>query len=1139
MARQDVFISYARSDGEPFANELSRRLADEFGIAVWQDRIRMAPGDFEQQIRQAIESAPYLVVVVTPGALRSEWVEKEWRQARQNGVCICPFKPTFSSEVIEAEYRELRAKWPRWMQQINTWDFEGYWREFVNVLQSPCKATRTPLLARSLPPNFVKRPSESARIIDGLLDGGRGNPSGKVVVLYGSGGFGKTTLARSVGHDEDVLAAFDGGVLWATLGKEPSVIAELTAMHAVLTGERPQFATLDDATVAVSEKLAGKRCLMIIDDVWEDEHLRWFLESGRECSRLVTTRRFDLAVRLVDETSRRVNIAKLKSDEALDMLTQRLAPPAESLARFRRLAARLDEWPMLLQLVNATLLVRLARPGVSIEDALDWADAEYDNKGVTAFESIAKSVESSLSLLRENRARCLELAIFPEDTDVPLEWIGTAWQTAGNVTQNLAEQMADLALIELDLSRKTGAASRATVRLHDVMRSYFGTQLGDVAASLHARLADAWKDPRRIVGDYARQYAAYHVAEAMADRGQAVERGRQFLDLLTDPRCREYRDRHGDPAALHRQIRSALERAARNEHPDAPPLVAALAMLQKSNAASKHNPQLFFEAALAGQVRDAVLRLDLLDAEPEWGTLARLLISWIAAPQNPTEAKELADTTSAACDQPEHKTLLAWVQTAPGGIPAGLAPITVIPDPFYVSAILQRAGGAETVQGMEPINVNALASGVTNDASAFIADQDGPILVAFARLDPLANTQSLERYIEIHASNRYRYYRNRSLWALLKWVLAYPDAQWVRSIVQNIVGAALTVTQIDFEEFLPLAVLGHKARSGDQAAADKLEAFRQRLFQEAAALGAGAATSAPPPSSATPPSGNQPGDSWSHYQRRACALAEVYVLALGRPADAAALLDLACKLPKGFAGFRAFSALTLAESTEVVLPGDQPAIDAALESARAASHRIQDYPFCLRATAIINAMRMNWWNPPMEFDKVEAFLKEPLTEDFCAVHRVLEEFRERYSDAMFQSLPIPESVLQARTLTEIADAYRRKPEALTGVNRWFEPEGQLNAGETVNIPEPEFVPVLAARFASAVLIAPGLTDERRSALIQQLAPLAITNRTALDTVLARLLLSARNQQFEMPKLLAGLNLPMPTARATGSESMIA
>jgi TIR domain/NB-ARC domain len=1144
MARQDVFISYARSDGEPFANELSQRLQSEFGISVWQDRISMAPGDFEQQIRQAIELARYLVVVVTPGALRSGWVEKEWRQARQNGICICPFKPSFSSPSTELEYRELRAKWPRWMQQINTWDFEGYWKEFVNVLQSPCQATRTPFLARSLPPNFVKRPLEAARIIDGLLDNGRANPSGKMVALYGSGGFGKTSLALSVGHDEDVLAACDGGVLWATLGKEPRVIDELTAMHAALTGERPRFTTVDDAIVAVSEKLVGKRCLMIIDDVWEDEHLRPFLESSRDCSRLFTTRRFDLAVHQVDDPSRRINVAELKSDEALAVLTQRITPSPASLPRFRQLAARLGEWPMLLQLVNATLLVRLARPGVSIEDALDWADAEYDSNGVGAFDSIAKSVESSLSLLKENRAHCLELAIFPEDTDIPLEWIGVLWQAAGNVTQTWAEQMANLALIELDLSRKTGPASRGSVRLHDVMRSYFAAQLGNAAASLHARLADAWKDPRRIAGEYARQYAAYHVAEAMADPGRAMERGRQFLDLLTDARYREYRDRHGDPAALHREIRSAVERAARSNDPDAPPLVAALTMLQKSYAISKHNPQPIFEAALAGQVQDAVLRLDLLDAEPEWNTLARLLIAWLAAPSNSAEASELADTTSASCDQPELQTLLAWVRTAPGLIPPGLAPITLMPDPYYISATLQRAGGAETVQGMEPIDLNAHASGITKDASAFIADQDGPLLVAFARLDPPSNSESLERYIEIHASNRYRYYRNRSLWALLKWVLAYPDADWVRNIVQKIVAAALTVTQIDFEEFLPLAVLGHEARFGDQAAAGKLEAFRQRLFQEAAAMGPGGGTPAPPTSA--PPSGiapstfqNQQGDSWSHYQRRACALAEVYALALDRPADAAGLLQLARNLPKGFAGFRAFSALTLAESSEVILPGDRPAIDAALESALAASHRIQDYPFCLRATAIVNAMRMNWWNPIPALGKLEPFLKEPLGEDFCAIHRVLEDFHYRYSDSMFQSLPMPESVLNARTLDQIAEAYRRKPDVLAAVNRFFEPEDQLSAGDLVNIPEPDFVPVLAARFAAAVLVAPGLTDERRSALIQRLGPLAIPNRTALDTVLARLLLSARNHQFEMPKLLAALDLPAPAGRATGSESMIA
>jgi hypothetical protein len=44
-----------------------------------------------------------------------------------------------------------------------------------------------------------------------------------------------------------------------------------------------------------------------------------------------------------------------------------------------------------------------------------------------------------------------------------------------------------------------------------------------------------------------------------------------------------------------------------------------------------------------------------------------------------------------------------------------------------------------------------------------LAERDGPDLVAFSRLDPKANTQYLERYIEIHAANRYAHYRNRSL----------------------------------------------------------------------------------------------------------------------------------------------------------------------------------------------------------------------------------------------------------------------------------------------------------------------------------------------------------------------------------------
>lgn len=84
---------------------------------------------------------------------------------------------------------------------------------------------------------------------------------------------------------------------------------------------------------------------------------------------------------------------------------------------------------------------------------------------------------------------------------------------------------------------------------------------------------------------------------------------------------------------------------------------------------------------------------------------------------------------------------------------------------------------------------------------------------------------------------------------------------------------------------------------------------------------------------------------------------------------------------------------------------------------------------------------------------------------------------------------------------------------------------------------PACSPILAARFSSALLVAPGLTDAQRSGLIQQLVRLALANRTALDTVLARLLLSARNTKFEMPTVLDTLEVPGAAALAGSAERL--
>ncbi len=1105
-----VFISYARAD-ERYATELRHRLANEPDIAPWQDRISMSPGDFEDQIKAGIDASDYLVLVMTPAALRSSWVEKEWRYARESGRCIVPIKPTFETATLDAELQALRTQLPVWMQKIQTYDFAGYWKRFVAVLQSPCQATRAPFLAANLPANFVQRPAEFRRILDAVLDEGHKNPSGRTVVLHGIGGFGKTTLALSVCQDPEVFAACDGGILWVTLGEQPQIVTELERMYAALTGERPGFKSQDDAMFEVAKKLDGKRCLIVIDDVWSAQDLRPFLYGAASSSRLITSRVFNVAISAAPERYR-VNVAEPNEDEADRILAAGLTVPETSRAHMRILVDRLKRVPLLLQLANRTLAQQLAL-GQNVDDSLNWALQQYQDLGVVAFDeknakqrqdAVGNTVEVSLGFLADERPQCLKLGVLHEDTDVPFSVLGTLWNMKDAQAQALAQRLHDFGLVQLNLPGRS-------IRLHDYIRAYVEGILPE-RARIHGRLVDAWSGGRQLPAGYPVQHIVYHLVESLADTPAVVQRLTQLVELLTDSRFHSYQRDHGDAKALDQKLTLAIGRSAESTAPEMPGLIASLVVLRKSYSSTARDAALVFQMAAQGQIADAAELLALFEADREWDTLARLLIAWLAPPDKLEEARRFADDTARSCDGLLLERALAWVRHAPAGVPPGLREISGGPELVYVSTILQRAGGAEKLEGLEPLNYEDRVSGT--DATGFIVDRDGPDLVAFAKLDPEVNTQYLERYIDIHASNRYAHYRNRSLWMLLRPILEFPDPSWVRRLVQRIVTAALTGTSVTFEEFLPLVVRGVRAHEGNLRATTELENARQRLIRDTAAL--------------RPDEGRT--DSWSHYHRRAAALGEICAIALDRRAEAMDLLDLARRLPKGFAGFRALAALTLAESTRVVERDDRGARDAALTSATAAAHRIQDHQFCLQMTAMANAMRLRWAEIPAgELEAiVDRFLDRPLDREFCAVHRVLEDFEYRAQDQqLFQALPIPDAARRAQTLQDIATVFGRDVKEMVVVNDWIweGPDAKLVKNNQVNVPDPDFVPILAARFAAEALVADGLSAEARSRTIQRLVRLALPNITALDTVLGRLMLSTIGRAASVPAPLTDLAIP--------------
>jgi len=486
-----VFLSYARSDGEQFAAQLRQRLQAEH-IPLWQDRVGMEGGrDWWLQITEALDVVEFMVLVMTPAAMQSETVRKEWRYARQQGVCVYPVKGE-----ADLDFNSL----PHWMRSAHFYDLEHEWQKFVNDLNTRCQQPHVPFMCKDLPPDFVPRPNEFDALISKLLDEKHEEPIAITAALRGAGGYGKTTMAMALCHDERIQDAFDDGVLWVTLGENPgNLVGKLEDLIYKLSEKRPGFTSIDAASGHLAELLRDRDILLVIDDVWNSTHLEPFLQGGKQCARLVTTRN----EHVLPADVQRIQVDAMQQQEAVQLLGSGLRStplPADETKTLAALATRLGEWALLLKLVSGVLRERISR-GQSLPDALTYIKTALNNRGLTAFDdknaqdrshAVARTISVSLDMLStDEKARYKELAVFPEDVDIPLVTLQKLWSATGRLndfdTEELCERLYRFSLLlDFDLTKRS-------VRLHDVIHTYLQQEVGAVElTSMHAHFLDAY-----------------------------------------------------------------------------------------------------------------------------------------------------------------------------------------------------------------------------------------------------------------------------------------------------------------------------------------------------------------------------------------------------------------------------------------------------------------------------------------------------------------------------------------------------------------------------------------------------------------------------------------------------------------------
>ena len=264
--------------------------------------------DWWLQIVAALDAVEFMVLIATPAAIQSALVRKEWRYARQRGVCVYPLRgdPDLDLDAL-----------PRWMRSVHFYDPVLEFPKLLNDLRTRCERRRVPFMVEDLPAEFVPRPSEFEQLLSHVLDREREEPVAITTALRAAGGYGKTVLARALCQDANVQNAFDDGILWITLGENPGdLIGRVEDLIYVLSGDRPGFSRIEAATAQLVELLADRDILIVIDDVWNVAHLKPFTQGGPRCARVITTRVLDA----LPPDAYRVDVDAMQQDEAVALL---------------------------------------------------------------------------------------------------------------------------------------------------------------------------------------------------------------------------------------------------------------------------------------------------------------------------------------------------------------------------------------------------------------------------------------------------------------------------------------------------------------------------------------------------------------------------------------------------------------------------------------------------------------------------------------------------------------------------------------------------------------------------------------------------------------------------------------------------